>query len=391
MPERATLPANVGAFAKFLRVQYHFSVGQEHARDALRALDLLGLTDVGRVRRAFRAVFCAKPEDIAAFERAFDSFWLTPQGLPQPRRSDKHTRPDPPGPAPGAAQPAQRSQGAPEDEEPGGAGRRERRPAAESEAGGEPRFALRERFSAIPAAAEAPEISPQGVELMLHAARRLVARIRHGRSRRWAPRKNGTRFDARRTLRGSVRTAGDPLVLHRLGHPLRNPRFVMLIDGSGSMAGAVGPMLEFARALNRSTRRCATFVFSTELRDVSREFRRPGYATLQKTNLREAWGGGTRIGHCLQEFLHRDGPRLLTPETFVLIFSDGLDVDEIGTLRRALREIRRRSAGIVWLNPHASSAGYAPSARGMQAALPFIDVFASAANEKELSALSERF
>jgi uncharacterized protein len=56
-----------------------------------------------------------------------------------------------------------------------------------------------------------------------------------------------------------------------------------------------------------------------------------------------------------------------------------------------LREIRRRSAGIVWLNPHASSAGYAPSARGMQAALPFIDVFASAANEKELSALSDRF
>jgi uncharacterized protein len=339
----------------------------------------------------FRALFCAKPEDIGPFERAFDSFFLTPRGLPQPRRSDRHTRPDPPGPAPGAAQAAERSEGAPEDEEPGGGGRRERRPSADDEAAGEPKFALRERYSAVSASTEAPEISPQGVELMLLAARRLVARIRRGRSRRWAPQKNGARFDARRTLRGSVRTAGDPLVLHRLGHPLRNPRFVVLIDGSGSMAGQVGPMLEFARALNRSTRRCATFVFSTELRDVSREFRRPGDATLQKTNLQEAWGGGTRIGHCLQEFLQRDGARLLTPETFVLIFSDGLDVDEIGTLRRALREIRRRSAGIVWLNPHASSAGYAPSARGMQAALPFIDVFASAANEKELSALSERF
>jgi uncharacterized protein with von Willebrand factor type A (vWA) domain len=391
MPARATLTSSLSAFGEFLRVEYHFSVGQEQARDALRALDVVGLTDLGRVRSMCRAVFCAKPEDIGPFERAFDSFFLTPRGLPQPRRSDRHTRPDPPGPAPGVAQPGQRQEGAPENEEPGGGGRRERRPSAENDAGGEPKFALRERYSAVSASAEAPEISPQGVEQMLLAARRLVARIRRGRSRRWAPAKNGTRFDARRTLRGSVRTAGDPLVLHRLGHPLRNPRFVILIDGSGSMAGAVGPMLEFARALNRSTRRCATFVFSTELRDVSREFRRPGFATLQKTNLEEAWGGGTRIGHCLQEFLHRDGARLLTPETFVLIFSDGLDVDEIGTLRRALREIRRRSAGIVWLNPHASSAGYAPSARGMQAALPFIDVFASAANEKELSALSDRF
>jgi uncharacterized protein with von Willebrand factor type A (vWA) domain len=89
--------------------------------------------------------------------------------------------------------------------------------------------------------------------------------------------------------------------------------------------------------------------------------------------------------------LRRDGARLLTRETFVLIFSDGLDVDEIGALRRALREIGRRSAGIVWLNPHAGSPGYAPSARGMQAAMPFIDIFAAAANARDLSALADRF
>jgi uncharacterized protein with von Willebrand factor type A (vWA) domain len=391
MSSPATLGSNVTAFATSLRVEYGLGVGHEHARDGLRALEAVGVSDLEQVRRAFRAIFCGKAEEFESFERAFDAFFRTSRGVAQPRRADRHSRPDPPGPAPGAAQRAERSEAAPEDQERGSAGPRERRPAEEADTTANYRLALRQRYSAAPAPARAPEISPEGVERMLGAARRLVARIRCGRSRRWAPQKAGARFDARRTLRGSVRTAGDPLVLHRLGHPLRNPRFVVLIDGSGSMADSVAPMLEFARALNRSTRRCATFVFSTGLRDVSREFRRPGHATLRTADLREAWGGGTRIGACLQEFLRRDGARLLTRETFVLIFSDGLDVDEIGALRRALREISRRSAGIVWLNPHAGSPGYEPSARGMQAAMPFIDIFAAAANARDLSALADRF
>ncbi len=355
-------------------------------------MEFVGVERAERVRSAFRSVFCGQVEDYEPFERAFEAYFLRQRGTQQPRPSDRHTRPDPPGPAPGPAQRGGEPTGtAPEDEERGSGAPRERRPSADDDPAEDWRFALRERYSAAPASAAAPEISTEGVERMLEGARRLVARIRHGRSRRWAPRRNGERFDARRTLRGSVRTAGDPLVLHRLGHPLRNPRFVVFIDGSGSMANLVAPMLEFARALNRCTRRCATFTFSTGLRDVTREFRRTGHAALRSRDLQDAWGGGTRIGSSLQAFLNGEGVRLLTRETFVLIFSDGLDVDEVPALRRALREIRRRSAAVVWLNPHAGTPGYAPAARGMQAALPFIDVFAPAANAAELTALADRF
>ena len=71
---------------------------------------------------------------------------------------------------------------------------------------------------------------------------------------------------------------------------------------------------------------------------------------------------------------------MLTPETVILVFSDGLDVGDVPVLKRALAEIDRRSAGIVWLNPHAASPGFAPASRGMRAALPFITLLC-AANE----------
>ena len=381
----------MSAFCASLRDGYGIAAGPEHARDALRALETVGLDDERSVHDALRAVCCGKVEDFEPFERAFVAFFRRRRGAEQPRRSDRHTRPDPVGPAPGPARRSERAYGAPQDEEASLEAPRERRPSSDEAPPEDGRFALRERYSNAPAGAPAPEVSAAGVERMLEGARRLVARIRRGRSRRWSSQKNGDRFDARRTLRGSVRTAGDPLVLHRLGHPLRNPRFVVFVDGSGSMENVVAPMLEFTRALHRATRRCATFAFSTGLREVTREFRRPGNATLRTSDLRDAWGGGTRIGASLQAFLERDGARLLTKETYVLIFSDGLDVDEVHVLRRALGEIRRRSAGIVWLNPHAGMPGYSPQARGMRAALPFIDVFAPAASVEDLAALAERF
>jgi uncharacterized protein with von Willebrand factor type A (vWA) domain len=89
-------------------------------------------------------------------------------------------------------------------------------------------------------------------------------------------------------------------------------------------------------------------------------------------DLGEAWGGGTRIGDNLLTFIREHAPRLLSPETVVIIFSDGLDVGNLDRLLRAMRELRERSAGVVWLNPHAGAADFTPSARGMRTALPYI-------------------
>jgi hypothetical protein len=49
--------------------------------------------------------------------------------------------------------------------------------------------------------------------------------------------------------------------------------------------------------------------------------------------------------------------------------------------------MRSRAGRIVWLNPLLGIEGYEPVARGMQAALPLVDVFASAHNVEALLAL----
>jgi len=51
---------------------------------------------------------------------------------------------------------------------------------------------------------------------------------------------------------------------------------------------------------------------------------------------------------------------------------------------------KKRSRKIIWLNPLKGSPEYEPSTRGMQAALPYIDIFSSAHNLKSLKILASQ-
>ena len=106
--------------------------------------------------------------------------------------------------------------------------------------------------------------------------------------------------------------------------------------------------------------------------------------------LRRAWGGGTTIGACLQAFLRTAGERTLGRDTVVMITSDGLDVGQPETLGAAMREIRRRSAAVVWLNPLLPTPGYEPTAAGMRAARPSVTTFACVNDAASLAQLGRR-
>ena len=70
-----------------------------------------------------------------------------------------------------------------------------------------------------------------------------------------------------------------------------------------------------------------------------------------------------------------------------MILSDGYDTGAPEVLEAAMRGLRRRCKRIVWLNPLLGAEGYAPHSRGMQAALPHVDLFAPAHNIDSLAAL----
>jgi uncharacterized protein len=71
----------------------------------------------------------------------------------------------------------------------------------------------------------------------------------------------------------------------------------------------------------------------------------------------------------------------------VVIFSDGLERGDPERLAEALRRIRGRARRIIWLNPLLSDPRYQPIARGMAAALPFVDRLAPAHDLESLERL----
>jgi uncharacterized protein len=386
--------SSIAAFTATLRERHGFGVGNAATHLALRAAELVGVNDGARLRRAFRTVYAATPEEAARFDPAFDEFFFGAQGIAQPNLASRNTRPprtdertaDRP-----TAPPKRRDSAPPDPTEDDAAPSRtaEHRPVDDASSPAAVWQTLRARYSPTAARAEPPAIPLDGLDAMLRHATRLATSVRIARSRRRTPSPRGDRIDLRRTLRASVETAGDPIALRRTARALRSARLVLLIDGSRSASQHAGPMLQFAYALVQRSLRAHAFVFSTSLREITNELhqRDIGHAW-RGVELGDAWGGGTRIGDNLLAFVREHGARLLGPETIVLIFSDGLDTGNLDGLARAMRELRARSAAILWLNPHAGNAGFAPSAGGMRTALPYLTALRAARDERDFAALA---
>jgi uncharacterized protein with von Willebrand factor type A (vWA) domain len=163
----------------------------------------------------------------------------------------------------------------------------------------------------------------------------------------------------------------------------------VLIDGSRSMRDYAPTALQLAVAIAMSTLRVEVFTFSTALRRVTSDVRRAAAGEARRLErLHHAWAGGTSIGTCLADFLNRFGARMVGRDTVVMIASDGLDVGAPDLLRDSMRDLHRRSAGVVWLNPLLETPGYEPTARGMRAARPYISTFASVDDAASLARLS---
>jgi uncharacterized protein with von Willebrand factor type A (vWA) domain len=98
-------------------------------------------------------------------------------------------------------------------------------------------------------------------------------------------------------------------------------------------------------------------------------------------------GGGTRIDESLATFNRWHSRRVINSRTALMIVSDGYDTGEPDQLGEEMRRLRRRCKRIIWLNPLIGWRDYSPQARGMQAALPYVDLFAPAHNLASLAAL----
>ncbi|HZB94198.1 MAG TPA: VWA domain-containing protein, partial [Stellaceae bacterium] len=220
-------------------------------------------------------------------------------------------------------------------------------------------------------------------------AERLGAALRYRLSRRRLPARRGTAIDLRRSLRRNVSKGGEPLELLRKRRPERPVKLVLLLDVSGSMQLYSRFLLHFVRGLLGHFLTAEAFVFHTRLVPISDALReRDRLRAMDRLSLMaEGFGGGTRIAGALERFNGRYAKETLNARSVVVILSDGYDTDPPERLAAELIRLKRRTRRLIWLNPLLGWRDYAPVARAMAAALPFIDCFAAAHSLASLAAI----
>lgn len=190
-------------------------------------------------------------------------------------------------------------------------------------------------------------------------------------------RRRTSRPDIRRTVRAAIRAGGEPIKRHHSAPTPRLRRLVLLLDVSGSMEPYARGLLRFVHAAVAGRQKVEAFALGTRLTRITRELtsRDPDIALTAAGQRVADWSGGTRLGAGLRQFNDEWGVRGLARNSIVVILSDGWDRGDPDELAAQMERLQRVTHRLIWVNPLKVTPGYAPLARGMAAALPFIDRF----------------
>ena len=359
---------NLVTFCRALR-ERGLSVTPAEVVTAATVLQVIDSSDRDEVFLSLRSVLTTSVDDFPTFEELFETFWTkSPRKLVE-RETQTALRPRVGTPAKGLAfflenwTTSKRTDSQPVNV-PGA-------DAAESHA--------HKDFS---------EFTHEELEDISRLARRIVRRLARKRSRRWQPTRRGQRVNLRRSLRLSLKTGGELIELAYKRRRPKRTKLIVICDVSGSMDMYSRLLLQFIYGLQNSFAKVESFVFATSLSRITGELKNKTYqrALDRLSSSVQGWSGGTRIGASLATF-NGHWLRRIDRRTVVIILSDGWDTGEPEQLAAALSQLKQRAGKLVWLNPLIGSSTYQPLTRGMQAALPFINVFAPAHDLASLRAL----
>ena len=366
-PQEVAPPPMLRAAVTFVRLlrRAGLAAGPDRMVEFVRSLEELDPDRREDVYWAGRVTLCSRREDLDLYDRAFRAFWEGKEGrtLRRPETRMSFSLAD------DSVQPPKKT--------------------VERNEGGEeivrlrysPVDILRKKDFALYTSEEHAELNKLLADLKLSGVLR--------RSRRLEPAPRG-RHDPRRTLRGAMRTGGEPM-RHRYRKARSRPRrVVMLCDISGSMASYSRVLLRFMHAGVISGVRLEAFVIGTRLTRITRELATPSpdRALSEASGAVRDWSGGTRIGDAMKEFVDRWGQRGMARGSVVVILSDGWDTGDAEVLAEQMMRLHRLAHKVIWVNPLKAAPGYRPVARGMAAALPHVDVFLSGHNFESLEELA---
>jgi uncharacterized protein with von Willebrand factor type A (vWA) domain len=374
----ASFLTDTALFCRALR-EHGLAVTPSETIDAVTTLSLIDTRDRQETFLSLRSVLASRVEDFPVFEELFESFWDRLNRSPHPEK------------------PAEREAHSSIKQQARLTSREARQKGLafflENWGVAEPRDQEEIKAPGASDGVSAAEkdfgsFGADELEEVSRLARRIARRLARSPSRRWKPVRRGRVINLRRTLRQASKMGGEIIELSYKRRKLKKTRLVVICDVSGSMDLYSRVLLQFAHGLQNSFARVESFVFSTSLEAITGHLKDRGYKQALESlaaNVR-GWSGGTLIGSSIAAF-NSGWSRLADRRTIVIILSDGWDTGEPEELVSSLAELKRRAGKLIWLNPLLASPDYQPLVRGMQAALPLIDVFAPLHNLASLRAL----
>ncbi len=372
------LAANIAHFARLLRAS-GMAVGPDRMLDAVTAAEAVGLRRRDDLYWALHAVLVSRHSDQALFDQAFQLFWRDPELL---KKALALMLPAISAPAPPLEKTPRRLAEAlglqAGDTPPAGA------PDMEIDA------ALSFSDQELLRKKDFEQMSLEELNQARQAIQKLRLPIQNIRTRRFCSGSNADRVDMHATLRQSLRQGG-AIRLHYKRPRRRHPPLVLLCDISGSMSRYSRMLLHFMHAITREQDRVYSFVFGTQLTNISRWLRERDVddAIGRVAQLVADWDGGTRIGHCLREFNIRWSRRVMAQGPVVILISDGLDRDAALGIGPEIERLHKSCRRLIWLNPLLRYDAFAPKSMGVRAILPHVDEFRASHNLDSLLALAD--
>jgi uncharacterized protein len=374
---QGTLP-NLLAFGRALK-ELGVKVSLSQVIDVSRAVEFVDLADKGDFRALLRSNLISQKEDFPVFDMLFDCFWREQsyERVPMETLEIQGT------PTESGAQEGGDEEGLEE-------------AVAETVATENVPLENLDEFS-IPTYSpqellNRKDFSEMGVEESRAIARAILliaTKIATQISRRKKLGRKGNVVDPRWTMRRNMKYGGEIIDLVNRKRRIKKTRVVLLCDVSGSMDCYSRFLIQFMYGLQNELWGVETFVFSTSLSRITHLIRTKDIANaLEKiSGSILGWSGGTNIGRSLHTFNRNFAPSMVTHRTVVVIISDGWDRGDVSLLEREMQDLKRRCKKIIWLNPLLASDNYEPLCKGMQAALPYLDLFLSVHNVNSLIAL----
>lgn len=355
-----SLHETILGFAHYAR-SYDLNIGLEEAQEALKIASLGLLGKRNQFKYALKSVFCCSEEDGVIFEKIFHEYWKDRGTFVKSKVSFKgpiKNQYESPGTLVFMGQGDQESGDTKDAKNTSGANRITR---------------LRKTDFTKVADIDKEYLEQLALKLWKQMSLRLKKRLKTG--------KHGV-INLRATIRSNMSRGGNFLELKRKDKKPNKFRLVILLDVSGSMDKYSFFLLRFLWALRSRFESIDAFVFSTELAKITDYLKdKDLQAALSMMSAKvHHWSSGTQIGESLRTFNEVHAKRVLNGRSMTIILSDGLDTGEPEVLAQQLNLIKRRTNKLIWLNPLKGMKGYEPTARGMNAALPEIDIFKSAHN-----------